>query len=63
MRIPNLLRMKVNGSRLALSGPFTTDPLTATLVTASFQRPDTIHGCELHRGGTLTSCSESGLVP
>lgn len=63
MRIPNLLRMKVHGSGLALSGSFTAEPLTATLVTSTFQRPDTIDGCELHHGGAVTSCNESGLVP
>lgn len=63
MRIPNLLRMKVKGSRLALSGPFTADPLTASLVTSSFQRPDTIDSCELRHGGAIVSCKESGTVP
>jgi hypothetical protein len=63
MRIPNLLRMKVKGTRLSLFGPFTADPVTATLVTSSFQRPDTIDNCALRRSGALTSCKESGVVP
>ncbi|MGH7789476.1 MAG: hypothetical protein ACRERC_21570, partial [Candidatus Binatia bacterium] len=63
MRIPNLLRMKVTASRLALSGPFTAAPLSATLTTSSFQRPDTIDSCALRHGGTVTTCEESGTVP
>jgi hypothetical protein len=62
-RIPNLLRMKVSGSRLPLTGPFTAEPITATLQTTSFQRPDAIDGCELRHNGLVVSCSESGVVP
>ncbi len=61
--VPNLLRIKVKGARLTIAGPFTTDPVTASVITTSFQRPDSIDNCELHRQGAVTKCRERGIVP
>jgi hypothetical protein len=62
-RTPNLLGIKVTGSRLALMGPFTVDPVGVTVSTTGFQRPDSIGSCTLRRQGTLTNCRETGIVP
>jgi hypothetical protein len=62
-RPPNLLAIKLVATHLALSGPFTTDPVSANLQTTSFQRPDSIGGCQLRHQGSLTVCQEHGAVP
>jgi hypothetical protein len=62
-RLPNVFKLKLDGSKLTLAGPFTADPVEANLSTLSWQRPDTIDSCTLHRQGAVTSCRESGIVP
>ena len=62
-RIPNVFKLKLDASNLALAGPFTDEPVAANLATTSFQRPDSIDSCALHRQGVVSSCRETGIVP
>ena len=61
---PNLFDMKLLGRRLDFPPPLTADPVTVTLLTASFLRTDVIAGCDLRgRHDQIESCGESGFVP
>jgi hypothetical protein len=62
-RPPNLLAIKVIGTHLDVAGPFTADPVSANLQTTSFQRPDSVGGCQLGHRNSLTVCREHGAVP
>lgn len=62
-RTPNLLQLTLSGARLDLPGPLSADPVTATLITTSFRRPDEIGGCQVRRQGVTTRCRETGVVP
>ncbi len=62
-QVPNLFKARITASRLGFPPPLVAGTAQVTITTTTFQRADTIGGCEISRQGRRANCRESGFVP